>query len=490
MPSRFTTLFDTYDFFGKAIPGIVMLLGLFSLLPADSPLLIRPEEANIKNIAIVILAGAAVGLIFGEGIHNLSINIESAFGWMKEWMKKRLSTISGVWNGLTALFYVLTGFGYYATASDQDGAESEFSAIGWVKERLSLDGKADDEFDFDTVRGRFYSWRSRSTDDWNPDIEQYRPSHAAIVIHNWTRNRIHEIDTGLVSHRRLFNRRLHAQISPYEVPQDHPKIAYERLFGAIDTVYEYDLREEESRLDEFYPILRTHVEHSPDARRANVFQSLYSFCRSMWVILAAFSTTYAILFVYQFEDSIRNSLSDLPTIVSSIATSSVGAVILAIVLTIVGGSIVSRIRLRRNPQPVPALLSFTAYPAMWVLIHRIEAIPMWIGTQIGRFISEIGFTFVRFSAFSASVFEATFQYNLDASKLLLFTTLGGLEAPFILLVFLSTVVFFDASGDYKEHYVEYLVTEFAEVSGEIESPKDFKNVDGVTQDESSDSNNT
>lgn len=466
-----------------------MLLGLFSLLPANSPLLIRPGEANIKNIAIVILAGAAVGLIFGEGIHNLSTNIESAFGWMKEWVKKRLSTIFRVWNGLTTFFYVVTGYGYYSTSDDERELEpDELTAVGGVKNRSSLDGKTDDEFDFDTVQGRFCSWLSRSTDDWNPDFEQYRPSHAADVIRNWTGNRVHEIDTGLVSHRRLFNRRLRAQSSPYEIPQDRPEIAYERLFSAIDTVYEYDPREEDSRLDEFYPILRTHVEHNPNARRANVFQSLYSFCRSMWVILAAFSTTYAILFTYTFQVGIRDSLSQLPSILSSAANSSVGTMALAIVLTIAGGFLVSRIQIGKNQRSLPSLLSIGAYPVVWVAIRLFDLIPLWIGTQIGKLGSRIGFAFVQFSDFSVHLFKSMFQYSLNPQGLVLFTVLDGLEGPFILMSFLSTMLFFDASGDYKEHYVEYLVTEFAEVSDEIESPKDFENVDENTPDEPSNSN--
>lgn len=482
MPSRFSGLFDTYDFFGKAIPGVVLMIGFASLLPRDSSLLVLPEGANLRNIATLIIAGAALGLIFGEGIHNLSTNIESAFGALKEWtLDSKDTAASGIKNSYWVLAYLVGPiFSYYGRVlgellRDKRKAENE------------ADGQTDDEdvgkdFDTDSIRGRYRSWRFRSSAD--SELEAYFPPNVATQIRAWIRRRGYEIDVGLISHRRLFNRKLEAEFSQYENPKNEEDISitYKRLLSAVQSAYNYNLREEVERLDEFYTILRSSVERDADSRRANVFQSLYSFCRSMWVILAFFSIVYAVIFIYQFQTGLSRSVSQLEPHLISNSHKFWLKLIYTLGVAIFLGVVVNRV-------PVASKLSgrksALIYPISVMVVFLTPGTAELISTVIGSTISSVAGIIIDGALLAVGVFNAVFQSQVDPTALVLFDTLNGLEAPFILVMFVATLVFFDASGDYKEHYVEYLITEFAEAEDDSESAKEFKIVDQREDKESS-----
>jgi len=65
MSSRLGGLFDTYDFFGKSIPGVVWVTGILLLLPTETLLLDSDITFNVRNLAVFAIIGLAIGLVFG-----------------------------------------------------------------------------------------------------------------------------------------------------------------------------------------------------------------------------------------------------------------------------------------------------------------------------------------------------------------------------------------------------------------------------------------
>lgn len=76
--------FDSYDLIGKTIPGIVFLLGLSTLLPANEglyDLLLIDGSLNYAHLVVGGLIVLVLGFVFGQGLHIIAMFIETvAYG--------------------------------------------------------------------------------------------------------------------------------------------------------------------------------------------------------------------------------------------------------------------------------------------------------------------------------------------------------------------------------------------------------------------------
>lgn len=91
MQARIFQNFGSYDIFGKSIPGAVLLSGILLLLPFES----IPTGGNISviDIAALLLILILIGLMIGEGIHTLALNMEKVFLWIAQRLHHLLNYI-------------------------------------------------------------------------------------------------------------------------------------------------------------------------------------------------------------------------------------------------------------------------------------------------------------------------------------------------------------------------------------------------------------
>lgn len=79
MPNRILNVFGSYDFYGKALPGIVFSVGVLTLFPNSDSLPLSPDLASYAFFLLLI---TLVGTLIGEAVHSLGIYIESLIAWV------------------------------------------------------------------------------------------------------------------------------------------------------------------------------------------------------------------------------------------------------------------------------------------------------------------------------------------------------------------------------------------------------------------------
>jgi hypothetical protein len=87
MPRRVANVLESYDFFGKSIPGIVGLVGIFSLLPGFPLSLFGTSDSQMNVAVLTALALTLVflGLVIGQPVHTIADNVEKALYRIGSW---------------------------------------------------------------------------------------------------------------------------------------------------------------------------------------------------------------------------------------------------------------------------------------------------------------------------------------------------------------------------------------------------------------------
>lgn len=239
-------LFSSYDIFGKSIPGAVFFLGFISALPSESnaySALINTTGLPAGNFVVLLLLALGAGLVFGEAVHTLA-NISEGF---VAWTGRRIIEISEfIRNNLPELhYYIVSDVTDYASASP-------------FEERIYL-----------TIDG----------------------------TKQWFRSRYYDMNSAVKGHRRLFAERCVTNYGDKSGPRKNrdAKNTFKEFEKRFNNIFEDGLpKTNKEELIEIYPLITAEVTKS-GAAEFRRFQSIYSFCRSMWVTLFTFVVVHSLI---------------------------------------------------------------------------------------------------------------------------------------------------------------------------------------------------
>lgn len=369
MANRLLQVFGSYDLFGKSVPGSLLVFGLLSLLPAE--ILSGGGGGRglptLASLAVAVVGVLLVGLVIGQGVHTLADNTEKAF----HWLAKRFDRSSRLILAIAAKL------------------RFELPRISQL-----IEGKPRLEHIFQVSKIVI----KQVWDDllMGPDKKlRWRiPKNALMNVYEWLRSRFWGTYDSLVSHRRLFGKHFEWN---YNRPGDGRRWEREErghLYEQFCREYERRFPEDKSpkqlepdELMDRYPLIVTAVENGDVTPHAS-FQSIYSFCRSMWVVSIVIAAVYTeILFGQLVDFRVGCTQFGLPDWI----------------------------------------------PDVGMLCLSGDVIAVSDGT--------IGAAVVPDNSVSAVV-------------------------PVFLI---SALIFFDAAGTYKRHYVEYLIAGFASLDEETKS---------------------
>lgn len=87
MPNRVANVLESYDFFGKSIPGIVALIGIATLLPGLPIAAFSDPNGKLNLTVLTALALTLVfsGLVLGQAVHTIADNTEKALYRIGNW---------------------------------------------------------------------------------------------------------------------------------------------------------------------------------------------------------------------------------------------------------------------------------------------------------------------------------------------------------------------------------------------------------------------
>ena len=233
MANQLLELFGSYDLFGKAVPGAVLLLGILSLLPStifELPTISSSEA--LVNLAVFLAIVLLLGLMIGQAVHTFADNIEKIFRWVGQRVVHTLQYLRVRFPSVTFDLSII---------QDDDDSES-------LSERV------------------IQSWRNNTLE--------------------WCRKRFWGTYDSLTSHRRLFAQSIKWNYGENETrwPEGKKGILYDRFCEQYQQIYDQDIRRQVPEdIENIYPLLtsRLSIQGTNEHRK---FQSIYSFCRSMWVV--------------------------------------------------------------------------------------------------------------------------------------------------------------------------------------------------------------
>jgi hypothetical protein len=234
-------LFGSYEFFGKSIPGAVAMLGIISLFPASDTSVVL--SADIVSFAALLIILVLTGLMIGEGVHTVAHNIEKLFIWIARRFKSVFSLLRVVLN-------------------------------------------------------RDVNLKSLKS---NRNIDQLPPFERALFggwngVIEWARRRYWGIYDSLVSHRRLLGKGIEWNFYPASetarwIEGDRGKM-YDEFATEYERAFSHDIRKlDPCEIGTQYPMITGYLE-SKGITSFRHFQAIYSFCRSMWVLLLIFTLIF------------------------------------------------------------------------------------------------------------------------------------------------------------------------------------------------------
>ncbi|MFC4405422.1 hypothetical protein [Haloarchaeobius iranensis] len=239
MANRVASVLESYDFFGKSIPGIVALIGTSALLPGlPIESLAGPNgTVNLAVLTAVSLTLVFSGLVLGQAVHTLADNTEKALYRLGRWVADK----------------------YYVRAPllNEKHWENRESVKNWLKRR------------YWGIHDIFKSHRRLFENQlgWYFDLSKER--------------------RGLGGSNLIYDRFRDCCESEFGI--DIGKFEQESSEGIELNGY--------PEFRQLYPMVTAKLSQT-DAGRAEGFQARYSFCRGMWVTLLLLLSLYlAVLFV-------------------------------------------------------------------------------------------------------------------------------------------------------------------------------------------------
>jgi hypothetical protein len=227
-----------------------------SLIPAFANSQVSISESLI-SIVLISVTVIVIGTFMGESIHTLAIVIEKTFDW-----------IGRRYTNFRNLFY------NYSSSS---------------KSRIKNMGRELSEYEkneMNLIQQLLHNWIHGS---WN-----------------WLESRYDLAKYVLIGHRRVLELYLFDNVNTNESVEEmvsEMNVYKEHFVRKATFIYNIDVTDVSS----YYPVLTTQLEEY-ELSRAMKFQSLYAFCRGMWVAAFLIGTAYvAVLFLpHNWTPSVMN----------------------------------------------------------------------------------------------------------------------------------------------------------------------------------------
>lgn len=259
MSSGYINFIGSYDLFGKAVPGATLLIGVLLLLPDsyynDINLSDAGSSVTLLNVAALLILFLLVGLMIGQGVHTLADRIEN-------------------------LHRV---FGRFAVG-----------IIQRIKTALI---------------------------NYTPEKIKRRNSVQAFIkkADSWFNKRYWGMYDILVNHRLLLGKYLECNYDGGEYAdvrwdQHEKEELYDRFVAAYMMLYDQDIRKKNpEEIAQQYPLITSRLSCYGETEY-RLFQSIYSFCRSMWVVFLLL--TFALFISPMFYEPV--AISHFPSTVVDI----------------------------------------------------------------------------------------------------------------------------------------------------------------------------
>lgn len=372
MSDGIVSIVGSYDFFGKSIPGAVLLLGLGSFLPqsvlsqtrqaleqpANGSLFALNTMVDLIALGLIIII---IGVIIGQGVHTSAILMENIAYWFG-------NRVAGVWNTLIDLKGSYSP--YFINVLIKGIRRWIFRAIDstkiWVGQR---------RISRSVVSSRPYKSTTRIAHNAKEWIFNIKRGGANVLeelaskgvlfelirlsnvvqrnwrsgIRVWYRRRYWGINDTFKSHRRLFLEEISWYLSPYVERRNsgNYQLSKERFIEAACD--RYDIRRSEfAEKDQLYTLVISDLASSK-LNRAERMQARYSFCRGMWVVLLITVFFYILVLAGRTQPLSEyglyfiqyiNVFHEQPLIVSLLSGQSFNSVLRGAILVLVIGIIV------------------------------------------------------------------------------------------------------------------------------------------------------
>lgn len=256
MQPRVSSIFDSYDLFAKAFPGIVFFLFTISLLPA--PGINQDIQSNGILLAIVALFVIIFGFVSGQAVHAIAVRFE-------EIVLKMAKAIYLFRLYITAIIkVVIKGEEKQSKTGDTSVYYLALGAFGILLHIGSII--------YFLLTGQY--------------INLIFFALGAMLPLNKTKEWGKET---LFPHRELFKLKI----------SDDEKFV-EEFANKIDKLFEISV---EHNTELSYKIAMSYYERIA-VGRSRKYQATFSFCRSMWVTLLLFSVFYLIISSSAFVESV------------------------------------------------------------------------------------------------------------------------------------------------------------------------------------------
>lgn len=263
MQNPILQLFGSYDLFGKAVPGAVLLFGIWTLFPEIPDTSFDPSK-SLVNVAALLVILLLLGLMIGQGLHTLADNTEQLFRWI-------VSILAQI----------------------QKIIRIKFEKRGFELDHLKVSSSPEQE-DLDPLEKTKREWR-------NGCVE-------------WFRARFWGSYDTFAGHRHLFAKSIQWNFGPSgrdpfdgRWEQNSKDALFEPFATSYEDVFGDNIRQmNPEEVEQVYP----HVINRIAGQRGGghrQMQAIYSFCRSMWVVFLILTIAYSIVVFRLFMDINQNS---------------------------------------------------------------------------------------------------------------------------------------------------------------------------------------
>lgn len=493
MPHRFTGFLDAYDLFGKAIPGVAWFFGLVLIAPTTLKVGVPSTAVKLQGLAVLVVISALVGVVFGQGVDILARLFEQILAWIRRQVRRfarfvlvvfgkvsigvrsrlepRLEDAIEEHSGIS--FVLVTAIASYGIIASLLAAafggpslrlllSSLFASVVFASVVLAVSTwlrLANSETEEDNEGGRPGGFLERV--EVLEDFERPDPSAVLANTYRWLLGRLNALNTAVTSHRSLFAAYLDSRADAYVEPTDPDDIAYGRFEAVVEPFLEVNLedfgrQDSQSSFVDLYPFITSYL-RANGFNRAKGFQARYSFCRSMWMTTLIFAT---VLLGLHLQVSGIPPLEDLSRSEPGSIVSFALVVLWSLLLVVLVGrffEFATRSIDRYSPTVVwviglgyggLALSSDLIREGLIVLAYRV----LW------DVFADLVTAIVVVSKAAASLAGFLLGYE-SFQQVVAVQVFGESLLGLALLLLVSAVVFFDATGAYKGNYVEYLVAE-------------------------------
>ena len=474
MSTQITGFLDSYDLFGKAIPGIAWFFGIFLIAPSSLQSSISGNTIEFRGLAALLVLSIIGGLIFGQGIDILARLFEQLLAWIRHKFRG-LGQISTVVYGKMSI-KVRSSIYPEITERANSHPEKVFAGINTIGVfgiltllsnaspiDLSITLKIAALVVF-LLSAIYISWYWLDMANFFRQIELLEdfdrsdPSKKITDVFRWALNQFSAFNTAVTSHRSLFMTYLDARAEAYVYPNDLDNIAYSRFESVIEpyldvTLEKYGRGEKYSFVD-LYPFVTSNLQAN-ELNRAQGFQARYSFCRSMWLTTSMFSV---VLLGLYFQHTQSQPLSDTfgtPPDILALVFYVFWAVVLGIgIARIFEGAL----RLVGQYSSTIAWIYGSSFSLLFVSHDSGGDLARWSSHVLWESMIIVLSAIRKLAEEIATLCQYAFGYE-TYSQVVTIQIFGDATLGLAVLLGISAVAFFNATGSYKRNYVEYLIAE-------------------------------